>query len=86
MGGPNGTIVVSCGTLTQVFTNQELGAVDAWKSFDTPEGVSYTRHLRVFKDIPDHLLIMGAGHLPPATTNRVTVSVIDLLKSLGTAT
>ena len=82
VGGPNGTIIVSCGTLSQIFTNQELGAVDAWKMANTPEGVSYTRHLRVFKFIPDHLLIMGAGHLPPATTNKVTVSVIDLEKAL----
>jgi hypothetical protein len=86
VGGPNGTILVSCGTLEEVFVNQELGALDAWKSFNTPEGVSYTRNLRVFKEIPDHLLIMGAGHLPPATTNRVTVSVVDILESLESAT
>lgn len=82
VGGPNGTIIVSCGTLSQIFTNQELGAVGAWKIANTPEGISYTRNLRVFKDIPDHLLIMGAGHLPPSTTNTVTVSVIDLEKAL----
>lgn len=86
VGGADGTIIVSCGTLTEIFVNQELGAVDAWKSVNTPEGVSYSRSLRVFKEIPDHLLIAGAGHLPPATTNRVTVSVIDLLKSLESAT
>ena len=85
IGGPNGTIVVSCGTLNQIFVNQELGAVGGWKSVATPEGVSYTRSLRVFKSLPDHLLIAGAGHLPPATTNRVTVSVIDLAKSLAGA-
>jgi hypothetical protein len=34
---------------------------------------------------PDHLLIMGGGHLPPSTTNTVTVSVIDLEKSLKEA-
>jgi hypothetical protein len=86
VGGPNGTILVSCGSLTQVFTNQALGATDAWKQIPTPEGVSYTRHLRMFKDIPNHLLIAGAGVLPPSTTNKVTVSVIDLKKSLLSAT
>lgn len=86
VGGPNGTIVVSCGTLTQVFVNQELGAEGAWKAIQTPEGVSYTRHLRVFKWIPDHLLIMGAGVLPPSTTNKVTVSVIDLVAGLRAET
>jgi len=82
IGGPNGTIIVSSGTLTEVFTNQALGAEEEWKSVPTPEGVSYTRHLRVFRWIPEHLLIIGAGHLPPSTDNRVTVSVIDLGKSL----
>lgn len=40
VGGPNGTVIVSCGTLSQVFINQELGDVNAWKSVPTPEGVS----------------------------------------------
>lgn len=83
VGGPNGTIVVSCGTLQEIFVNQELGATGGWKSVDTPQGVSYSRSLRVFKDFPDHLLMIGAGHLPPATTNRVTVSVVDLLRGWG---
>lgn len=82
VGGVNGTIIVSSGSLTDIFINQELGAVNAWRKVPTPEGVSYTRHLRVFKDNPNHLLIMGGGHLPPSTTNRITVSVIDLKKAL----
>lgn len=82
IGGPNGTIVVSSGSYSQIFTNQKLGATDAWEIIPTPEGISYTRNLRVFKHIPQHLLIMGAGVLPPSTTNTVTVSVIDLEKSL----
>ncbi|RFU26202.1 hypothetical protein B7463_g10136, partial [Scytalidium lignicola] len=84
IGGPHGTILVNCGTLSQVFINQELGAEGAWKQFPTPEGVSYSRHLRVLSNL-DHLLIMGAGHLPPSTTNEVTVSVIDLKTSLKEA-
>jgi hypothetical protein len=86
IGGPNGTIVVSSGSYSQIFTNQQLGAVDAWKIIPTPEGISYTRSLRVFKHIPQHLLIAGAGVLPPSTTNKVTVSVIDLEQSLRLAT
>jgi hypothetical protein len=85
IGGPDGTILVSCGTLSPIFVNQKLGAVDGWKTVPTPEGVSYTRHLRVFKENPNHLLIIGAGILPPTTTNRVTDSVIDLEKSLLSA-
>ena len=78
-GGENGTIVVSCGTLTQVFVNTKLGEQDAWTAVDTPEGVSYTRNLRVFQEDPSLLLIAGAGHLPPAgSDNSVTVSVVDI--------
>lgn len=85
VGGENGTIIVSCGSLTPVFTNQDLGAEGSWKTVPVPEGVSYTRHLRVFKENPNHLFIMGAGHLPPSTTNKVTVSLIDLARSLKAA-
>lgn len=81
VGGDNGTIVVSSGSNSQVFTNQALGDEKAWKTVPTPEGVSYTRHLR-FLNNPDHLLIMGGGHLPPSTTNKITVSVIGLEQSL----
>ncbi|KAH8595251.1 glycoside hydrolase family 93 protein [Bisporella sp. PMI_857] len=86
IGGVNGTIIVSCGTRSEIFVNQALGDVNAWKTVATPEGVSYTRHLRVLNSNPNHLLIMGAGKLPPSTTNRVTVSVIDIAKGLLTAT
>ncbi|TAQ85831.1 hypothetical protein B7494_g5853 [Chlorociboria aeruginascens] len=71
VGGPNGTILVSSGGLSQVFVNQALGAIDAWKSIPTPEGVSYTRHLRVLSN-SNHLLIIGGGQLPPSTTNSIT--------------
>jgi hypothetical protein len=81
VGGINGTIVVSSGTYSQIFTNQALGDVSAWKTVPTPEGVPYTRHLRVLWN-SNYLLIMGGGHLPPGTTNEITLSVIDLEKSL----
>ncbi|KAI9052418.1 hypothetical protein LZ554_003764 [Drepanopeziza brunnea f. sp. 'monogermtubi'] len=84
-GGENGTIIVSSGTNSQIFVNQALGDASAWKSVPTPEGISYTRHLRVLKSNPNHLLIMGGGDLPPSTTNRITVSVIDIAESLKQA-
>lgn len=84
VGGDNGTIVVSSGSNSQIFTNQVLGDEKSWKTVATPEGVSYTRHLRVLNN-PDHLLIMGGGHLPPSTTNKITVSVIDLEQGLKKA-
>ncbi|KAI1128215.1 glycoside hydrolase family 93 protein [Nemania abortiva] len=77
-GGVNGTIVVSSGCCSQVFINKALGAEDAWETVATPEGVSYTRSLRIFQQDPSYLLISGGGHLPPSTTNKVTISVVKV--------
>ena len=77
VGGKNGTIVVNCGTLTEIFLNRDLGAPgSAWEKVQTPESVSYTRSLRVLED-PSKLLIMGGGVLG-GTNNSVTVSVVDV--------
>lgn len=78
MGGPNGSIIVISGSLTEVFIYQALGGVYAWKEVPTPKGVSCFRNLRVFENNPNHLLIMGDGHLLPSTTNKITVRVVDL--------
>ena len=78
VGGENGTIVVSCGSLTQVFVNKQLGDQGAWEAVETPAGVSYTRHLRILQEDPNLLLIAGGGILPPATNNSVQVSVMDI--------
>lgn len=79
-GGPNGTIIVSCGTLSSVFINQALGEGE-WTEVPTPEGVSYTRSLRIFEQDPRFLLINGAGVLG-GSNNQVTVSVMNLEKSV----
>ncbi|KAI3327684.1 glycoside hydrolase family 93 protein [Xylariaceae sp. AK1471] len=75
-GGVNGTIIMSSGCCSQIWVNKALGAEDAWRTVSTPEGVSYTRSLRVFQQDPSYLLIAGAGKLPPSTTNKVTISVV----------
>ena len=55
----------------------------AWEKVATPEGVSYTRHLRELKQNENHLLIMGGGILPPTNgTNKVTVSVMKIDEAL----
>ena len=77
-GGENGTIVVSCGTLGQVFTNQMLGHPDHWVMRETPQPTAYTRFVMIKDEDPDLLLIMGAGVLPPSTTNKVSLSVVRL--------
>lgn len=84
VGGKHGTIIASAGDDSQIFVNRALGAVDAWEMFEVPEGISYSRHIRVLDD-PNKLLIMGGGILPPAVDNSVTVSVIDLKKGLKNA-
>ncbi|KAK3941308.1 glycoside hydrolase family 93 protein [Diplogelasinospora grovesii] len=83
VGGKNGTIIVSSGTNSQIFVNRALGDQGKWEMYNTPQPVAYTRHLRVFKEDQSKLLIMGAGHLPPSTTNNVSLSVIDLAKTLN---
>ncbi|CAI6090484.1 unnamed protein product [Clonostachys chloroleuca] len=83
VGGENGSIIVSS-NLKYVYINRELGDPDAWVAYDVPENGAYTRNLRILEEDPDYLLIMGAGVLPPSTTNNVTVSLVrvsELLKN-----
>ncbi|CRK41914.1 hypothetical protein BN1708_008587 [Verticillium longisporum] len=82
VGGCHGSIIVSSGS-KDLYINTEGGAPDAWLAYTVPEDAAYTRHIRVMEEDPDFLLIMGAGKLPPSTTNKVTVSMVkisDLLK------
>ncbi|QSZ31152.1 hypothetical protein DSL72_000715 [Monilinia vaccinii-corymbosi] len=83
VGGVNGTIIVSCGTRSEIFVNRALGDKSAWKTIKTPEGTSYSRHLRVLDTDKNQLMIMGGGVLPPSKTNKVTVSVIDITQGLA---
>ncbi|KAF2678854.1 glycoside hydrolase family 93 protein [Lentithecium fluviatile CBS 122367] len=78
VGGANGTIIVSAHSNTEVFINTGLG-LGSWKKVSTPEATHYTRHLRVLQDTKK-LLIMGGGQLPPSTTNKVQLSVMDISK------
>jgi hypothetical protein len=73
-------LIVSCGTLSDVFVNKAEGDVGAWESRYTGERVSYTRSLRVIYDQfgGRGLLLAGGGELPPSENNRVTVGVVDI--------
>lgn len=84
-GGKDGTIIVSDGSHSEIFVNRALGADNQWEKYSTPQPVAYTRHLRVFREDPNRLLIMGAGHLPPSTTNNVSLSVVDFKKTIHLA-
>ncbi|KIW50433.1 hypothetical protein PV05_12020 [Exophiala xenobiotica] len=73
-------IIVSCGTLSDVFVNHAGGDVGAWESRTTGERVSYTRSLRIIYDQSWEraLLLAGGGKLPPSEGNEVTVGVVDI--------
>ncbi|KAF1979018.1 glycoside hydrolase family 93 protein [Bimuria novae-zelandiae CBS 107.79] len=79
VGGKNGTIIASAHSNTEIFINKKLGDPSAWVKVASPETTHYTRHLRVLQD-PTKLLIAGGGQLPPSSTNKVQVSVMDISK------
>ena len=73
-------VVVSCGTLGDVFVNKQGGDVGAWESRKTGERTSYTRSLRIVENGcgGKGLLSAGGGALPPSEGNRVTVGMVDM--------
>lgn len=77
VGGENGTLIVSASSSGDIYINKGLGEGD-WVAVSTPETSHYSRHLRVLSEDPSKLLIMGAGKLPPSSTNRVQVTVMDI--------
>lgn len=79
-GSSNGTIIVSSGGSSSVYVNQALGAGN-WTEIPTPESTSYTRSLRILQEKETYLLLNGGGVLS-GTSNRVTVSLIDLENAL----
>jgi hypothetical protein len=76
-GGADGTIILSA-YQGEIWTNKQLGNPSAWRVYSVPQPSAYTRSLLIFKDQPNMMLLMGAGQLPPSTTNRVSLSVVDL--------
>ncbi|CAK7201861.1 hypothetical protein SEUCBS139899_004576 [Sporothrix eucalyptigena] len=82
-GSKNGTILLSANSNSQIFSNGALGDESKWEVHSVDQPAAYTRTLRVLQNDPTRLLIMGAGHLPPSTTNVVSLSVVDLEKVLG---
>lgn len=74
VGGPNGTIVVSCGDAEEAWISRDLA--NTWETVVTPEKTSYTRSLLVERD-EKTVLIVGAGVLSGAD-NNVTASTIDV--------
>jgi hypothetical protein len=83
VGGANGTIVLSGGSSGNVYVNRALGASGAWVEHTTPQPGAYSRGLSLYQSDPNRLIIIGAGKLPPSTTNKVSVSVVNLSSIIG---
>jgi hypothetical protein len=80
VGGKNGTIIASAHSSGDIYINKGLAEPGStWTRVATPELGAYTRHLRVLQD-QKKLLIMGGGQLPPASNNKVQLSVMDISK------
>ncbi|ERT02674.1 hypothetical protein HMPREF1624_00975 [Sporothrix schenckii ATCC 58251] len=82
-GGINGTILVSAYSHSQVFSNSALGDETKWEMHNVAQPAAYTRTLRVLQNDSAKVLIMGAGKLPPSSTNVVGLSIVDLGRVLG---
>ncbi|KAH6876379.1 family 93 glycoside hydrolase [Thelonectria olida] len=78
VGGENGSIIVSGGSTSNIFVNQNLGAAGSWVEYTVPQPRAYSRALMLFNEDDNLLAIMGAGFLPPSSVNQVSVSVVDL--------
>ncbi|KAF2151185.1 glycoside hydrolase family 93 protein [Myriangium duriaei CBS 260.36] len=77
VGGKDGSIIVSCGTLSQIFINHDLATPGSpWQKVEVPAGISYTRSLRILKD-PSELLIVGGGVLS-GTNNSVLATLVKV--------
>ncbi|KAH6656081.1 family 93 glycoside hydrolase [Truncatella angustata] len=83
VGGANGTIVLSVGSSGNVFTNRKLGDPSSWVEYATPQPGAYSRGLALQKSDDAGLILIGAGALPPSSTNQVSVSVVNLKTLLG---
>ncbi|KAI0509387.1 Sialidase [Xylaria bambusicola] len=83
IGGANGTIILSGGSTSNIFTNKNLGDPNSWVEYTTPQPNAYARSMVLFQDDDSKMLIIGAGHLPPSNTNYVSVSVIDLVTTMS---
>jgi hypothetical protein len=49
-GGPNGTVVVSDSTYSEIFINTQYADPNAWVKVPTGKGISYTRALQILPD------------------------------------
>jgi hypothetical protein len=70
-GGPNGTIVVSDSTYSELFLNTAYGGPDEWVFTPTGKGISYTRALQVLPNESQVMIVDGG--LYAGTNTSVTL-------------
>ncbi|KAI0972799.1 family 93 glycoside hydrolase [Xylaria arbuscula] len=83
VGGSNGTIILSGSSASNIFINQKIGDPSSWVEHTTPQPNAYARSMVLFQEDDSKMLIIGAGHLPPSSTNYVSASVVDLKAMMG---
>jgi hypothetical protein len=85
-GGPNGTIIVSDATYSDVFMNRHCGEPDKWTAHATEQPDGYSRALHVMQTNPDHVMLMGAAHWPgadvPGAVRPLSVTVFSVTETL----
>ncbi|KAK0709375.1 Sialidase [Lasiosphaeria miniovina] len=82
-GGPNGTVVVSDADYSTVYTNTAGGDPAAWQRRAVPQPSAYSRALLVFKEHPDHLMLLSGGTFDGPEPKILTASVVSLTAVLG---
>jgi len=82
-GGECGTIVVSDADNSAVFTNQACGDKERWEMHKTPQPAAYSRALHIFKDYPDHLMILGGSVFDDGGDPNLSLSVVSLKDVVG---
>jgi hypothetical protein len=65
-GGPNGTIVVSDSTYSELFWNTDYGDLNTWVKVPTGKGISYTSALQVLPD-ESIVMIVDGGYMEEQT-------------------
>lgn len=67
-GGPQGTIVVSDSTYSELFLNTEYGKPNAWIKVPSGKGVSYSRALQVMPE-KNLIMVVNGGLFGEANTS-----------------
>jgi hypothetical protein len=60
-GGPNGTVITSDSTYSELFINQAYGDPSAWVRVECGKGVGYTRALQIMPNSEEKVILVTNG-------------------------